>query len=188
MRRTSGRLTGAWSAPSLRCVAPPTTQTSPFCQVRGHLCPSAELPLTGSDPHLGGEQRRVALAKLLLEGHDLLLLDEPTNHLDCQSVTWLERFLSEFSGTIVSITHDRYWLQESCQWILELDRGKGIPFEGNYGAWLEHRAKRLEAEKKQVRAACPCATAQLESLLTSGAGHPCRTTERPGPSSTSLNG
>lgn len=101
----------------------------------------------------GGEQRRVALAKLLLEGHDLLLLDEPTNHLDCTSVTWLERFLSEFQGTIVSITHDRYWLQESCQWILELDRGKGIPFEGNYGQWLEHRAKRFEAERKQVGSA-----------------------------------
>ena len=80
----------------------------------------------------GGERRRVALAKLLLENHDLLLLDEPTNHLDAESVAWLEKYLSDFKGTVVGITHDRYFLENSCGWILELDRGEGIPYEGNY--------------------------------------------------------
>ena len=97
----------------------------------------------------GGEKRRVALAKLLLENHDLLLLDEPTNHLDAESVAWLEKYLSDFKGTVVAITHDRYFLENSCAWILELDRGEGIPFEGNYSGWLEKKAKRFEDEKKQ---------------------------------------
>lgn len=97
----------------------------------------------------GGEKRRVALARLLLENHDLLLLDEPTNHLDAESVAWLEQYLSEFKGTVVAITHDRYFLENSCGWILELDRGEGIPYEGNYSSWLEKKRQRLEDEKKQ---------------------------------------
>jgi ATPase subunit of ABC transporter with duplicated ATPase domains len=97
----------------------------------------------------GGERRRVAIAKLLLENHDLLLLDEPTNHLDAESVAWLERFLMEFKGTVVAITHDRYFLDNSCGWILELDRGEGIPHEGNYSSWLEKKAIRMDQEKKQ---------------------------------------
>jgi energy-dependent translational throttle protein EttA len=97
----------------------------------------------------GGEKRRVALARLLLESHDLLLLDEPTNHLDANSVAWLEKFLQDFKGTVVAITHDRYFLENSCSWILELDRGEGIPHEGNYSSWLEKRNQRMEQEKKQ---------------------------------------
>jgi len=97
----------------------------------------------------GGERRRVALCKLLLEKPDMLLLDEPTNHLDAESIAWLERFLLEFSGTVVAITHDRYFLDNAAQWILELDRGQGIPYEGNYSSWLEQKEKRLEMEAKQ---------------------------------------
>ena len=96
----------------------------------------------------GGEKRRVALAKLLLSRPDLLLLDEPTNHLDAESVAWLERFLQDYEGTVVAITHDRYFLDNAAQWILELDRGRGFPFEGNYTAWLEQKQARLEAEDK----------------------------------------
>ncbi len=96
----------------------------------------------------GGEKRRVALARLLLSHPDLLLLDEPTNHLDAESVFWLERFLQEYSGTVVAITHDRYFLDNVAQWILELDRGRGIPFEGNYSSWLEQKLERLGREEK----------------------------------------
>ncbi|MBK8254352.1 MAG: energy-dependent translational throttle protein EttA [Polyangiaceae bacterium] len=97
----------------------------------------------------GGERRRVALCRLLLEKPDLLLLDEPTNHLDAESVAWLERFLSEYTGTVVAVTHDRYFLDNVAGWILELDRGSGIPYEGNYSGWLEQKKKRLELEQKQ---------------------------------------
>ncbi|WP_456267973.1 energy-dependent translational throttle protein EttA [Kushneria sp. AK178] len=97
----------------------------------------------------GGERRRVALCRLLLSGPDMLLLDEPTNHLDAESVAWLERFLTEFSGTVVAVTHDRYFLDNAAGWILELDRGQGIPWEGNYSTWLEAKEKRLEQEAKQ---------------------------------------
>ena len=96
----------------------------------------------------GGEKRRVALAKLLLSSPDFLLLDEPTNHLDALSVAWLQRFLHDFSGTVVTITHDRYFLDEVAGWILELDRGEGIPYKGNYSGWLEQKQKRLEIEGK----------------------------------------
>ena len=96
----------------------------------------------------GGEKRRVALARLLLRHPDLLLLDEPTNHLDAESVYWLERFLQEYSGTVVAITHDRYFLDNVAQWILELDRGRGIPFEGNYSSWLEQKMARLAQEER----------------------------------------
>lgn len=97
----------------------------------------------------GGERRRVALCRLLLEKPDLLLLDEPTNHLDAESVAWLERFLAEYAGTVVAVTHDRYFLDNVAGWILELDRGNGYPYEGNYTGWLEQKKKRLELEKKE---------------------------------------
>ncbi len=100
----------------------------------------------------GGERRRVALCRLLLSKPDLLLLDEPTNHLDAESVAWLERFLSDYPGTVVAITHDRYFLDNVAQWILELDRGKGMPFEGNYSGWLEQKRDRLEREEKSGQA------------------------------------
>ena len=96
----------------------------------------------------GGERRRVALCRLLLQRPDLLLLDEPTNHLDAESVAWLQRFLKDYPGTVVTVTHDRYFLDEVAGWILELDRGRGIPFEGNYSGWLEQKQKRLEQEGK----------------------------------------
>jgi ATP-binding cassette ChvD family protein len=100
----------------------------------------------------GGERRRVALCRLLLSRPDMLLLDEPTNHLDAESVAWLERFLHEFSGTVVAVTHDRYFLDNSCEWILELDRGHGIPWKGNYSSWLEQKEQRLEQEEKKESA------------------------------------
>ena len=96
----------------------------------------------------GGERRRVALCRLLLSRPDLLLLDEPTNHLDAESVEWLERFLQDYPGTVVAITHDRYFLDNVAKWILELDRGRGIPFEGNYSSWLEQKQERLAREEK----------------------------------------
>src|SRR5205814_8536959 len=96
----------------------------------------------------GGERRRVALCRLLLQSPDLLLLDEPTNHLDAESVAWLERFLKEYKGTVVAVTHDRYFLDNVAGWILELDRGKGIPWEGNYSSWLEQKQNRLAQEEK----------------------------------------
>ena len=110
----------------------------------------------------GGEKRRVALCRLLLSGPDMLLLDEPTNHLDADSVAWLERFLHEFDGTVVAITHDRYFLDNVAGWILELDRGRGIPFEGNYSAWLEAKADRLEQEAKQESSHAKAMKAELE--------------------------
>ncbi|HSW40076.1 MAG TPA: ATP-binding cassette domain-containing protein, partial [Acidobacteriota bacterium] len=100
----------------------------------------------------GGERRRVAICRLLLERPDLLLLDEPTNHLDAESVAWMERFLKEYAGTVVAITHDRYFLDTVAGWILELDRGEGIPWEGNYSSWLEQKQARLAAEEKQESA------------------------------------
>ena len=109
-------------------------------------CPPGDWPV---DKLSGGEKRRVALARLLLSKPDLLLLDEPTNHLDAESVAWLEHHLREFPGAVVLVTHDRYFLDNVTGWILELDRGKGIPFEGNYSAWLEARQKRLEQEARE---------------------------------------
>ena len=100
----------------------------------------------------GGERRRVALCRLLLSRPDLLLLDEPTNHLDAESVDWLERFLQDYHGTVVAVTHDRYFLDNVARWILELDRGRGIPFEGNYSSWLEQKQARLAREEKQASA------------------------------------
>ena len=97
----------------------------------------------------GGERRRVALCRLLLSKPDMLLLDEPTNHLDADSVFWLEKFLEEFAGTVVAVTHDRYFLDNVAGWILELDRGHGIPYEGNYSTWLDGKVRRLKTESKQ---------------------------------------
>ncbi|MEL7060197.1 MAG: energy-dependent translational throttle protein EttA [Acidobacteriota bacterium] len=112
------------------------------------------LPPADADvgPLSGGEKRRVALCRLLLRQPELLLLDEPTNHLDAESVAWLERHLAEYAGTVVAITHDRYFLDNVAGWILELDRGRGIPYEGNYSAWLDQKEKRLEQEEKQTSA------------------------------------
>jgi ATP-binding cassette ChvD family protein len=110
----------------------------------------------------GGERRRVALCRVLLEQPDLLLLDEPTNHLDAESVAWLERHLKEFPGTIVAVTHDRYFLDNVAGWILELDRGEGIPWEGNYSSWLEQKSKRLAVEEKQASAKQKTLARELE--------------------------
>jgi len=110
----------------------------------------------------GGEKRRVSLCRLLLSNHDMLLFDEPTNHLDAESITWLEQFLDQYQGTVVCITHDRYFLENVAGWILELDRGEGIPFEGNYSGWLDAKNKRLTAEKKQETAAAKAVAAELE--------------------------
>ena len=101
----------------------------------------------------GGERRRVALCRLLLSNPDMLLLDEPTNHLDAESVAWLERFLAEYKSTVVAVTHDRYFLDNVAGWILELDRGRGIPYEGNYTGWLEQKRKRLEQEEREEQGA-----------------------------------
>jgi ATPase subunit of ABC transporter with duplicated ATPase domains len=97
----------------------------------------------------GGERRRVALCKLLLEAPDMLLLDEPTNHLDAETIAWLQQHLIDYKGTCLIVTHDRYFLDDITGWILELDRGRGIPYEGNYSAWLEQKAKRLEQEARE---------------------------------------
>jgi ATP-binding cassette ChvD family protein len=110
----------------------------------------------------GGEKRRVALCRLLLQHPDLLLLDEPTNHLDAESVEWLERFLQEYSGTVVAITHDRYFLDNVAQWILELDRGRGIPFSGNYSSWLEQKLARMAQENKAQDARARTLARELE--------------------------
>ncbi|MEW5904273.1 MAG: energy-dependent translational throttle protein EttA [Pseudomonadota bacterium] len=110
----------------------------------------------------GGEKRRVALCKLLLEKPDMLLLDEPTNHLDAESVEWLEQFLVRFPGTVVAVTHDRYFLDNAAEWILELDRGQGIPWKGNYSSWLEQKEERLEQENKQIDAHMKAMKQELE--------------------------
>ena len=110
-------------------------------------CPKGELPVT----HLsGGERRRVALCRLLLQKPDVLLLDEPTNHLDAESIDWLEQHLQQYEGTVIAVTHDRYFLDDVSEWILELDRGEGIPWKGNYSSWLDQKTKRMEQEEKSA--------------------------------------
>ena len=115
----------------------------------------------------GGERRRVALCRLLLSNPDMLLLDEPTNHLDAESVAWLERYLEEFAGTVVAVTHDRYFLDHAAEWILELDRGEGIPYKGNYSSWLEQKEARLAVEQKQEAAHQRSIKAELEWVRSS---------------------
>lgn len=110
----------------------------------------------------GGEKRRVALCRLLLSRPDMLLLDEPTNHLDAESVEWLEQFLHRFPGTVVAVTHDRYFLDNAAEWILELDRGEGIPWKGNYSSWLDQKEKRLEMEKRQQESRAKAIAHELE--------------------------
>jgi len=126
----------------------------------------------------GGERRRVALCSLLLSNPDMLLLDEPTNHLDAESVGWLERFLAEFPGTVVAVTHDRYFLDNVAGWILELDRGRGIPFEGNYSAWLEQKEKRLEQESSQEKARQRAIKSELEWVRTNPKGRQAKSKAR----------
>ncbi|OGV27358.1 MAG: energy-dependent translational throttle protein EttA [Legionellales bacterium RIFCSPHIGHO2_12_FULL_37_14] len=118
----------------------------------------------------GGERRRVALCRLLLSSPDMLLLDEPTNHLDAESVAWLERFLAEFPGTVVAVTHDRYFLDNVAGWILELDRGEGIPYQGNYSSWLEQKTARLQQEEKQQSNLEKALKTELEWVRTSPKG------------------
>ena len=110
----------------------------------------------------GGEKRRVALCRLLLSKPDMLLLDEPTNHLDAESVEWLEQFLAKFPGTVIAVTHDRYFLDNAAEWILELDRGYGIPWKGNYSSWLEQKEARLETEARQEEARMKAMKRELE--------------------------
>src|ERR1700685_913 len=118
----------------------------------------------------GGERRRVALCRLLLRAPNLLLLDEPTNHLDAESVAWLEQHLAEYKGTIVAVTHDRYFLDNVAGWILELDRGKGIPYEGNYSSWLEQKQKRLAQEERSEKGRERTIAAELEWVRTNPKG------------------
>ena len=126
----------------------------------------------------GGEKRRVALCRLLLSKPDMLLLDEPTNHLDAESVAWLERFLQEYPGTVVAITHDRYFLDNAARWILELDRGHGIPYEGNYTAWLETKEKRLQIEEKQQAANKRTIKSELEWVRANPKGRQAKSRAR----------
>lgn len=126
----------------------------------------------------GGERRRVALCRLLLSNPDMLLLDEPTNHLDAESVAWLERFLHEFTGTVVAITHDRYFLDNVAGWILELDRGHGIPWEGNYSSWLEQKEQRLEQEAKQQQAHQKAVKSELDWVRQNAKGRQAKSKAR----------
>lgn len=126
----------------------------------------------------GGEKRRVALCRLLLSKPDMLLLDEPTNHLDAESVEWLEQFLARFPGTVVGITHDRYFLDNAAEWILELDRGRGIPWKGNYSTWLEQKEARLEAEQKGEEAHAKAMKAELEWVRKNAKGRQAKSKAR----------
>jgi ATP-binding cassette ChvD family protein len=130
-------------------------------------CPPADADVSKLS---GGERRRVALCRLLLSSPDLLLLDEPTNHLDADSVAWLERYLAEYEGAVVAVTHDRYFLDNVAGWILELDRGKGIPFEGNYSKWLEAKAKRVAMQERKDAARERVLSAELEWVRTNPKG------------------
>ncbi|TVQ67793.1 MAG: energy-dependent translational throttle protein EttA [Oceanospirillales bacterium] len=126
----------------------------------------------------GGERRRVALCRLLLDNPDMLLLDEPTNHLDAESIAWIERFLQEYPGTVVAITHDRYFLDNAAGWILELDRGRGIPYEGNYSSWLEQKEQRLETEAKQEASHRKAIKAELEWVRQGAKGRQAKSKSR----------
>jgi len=126
----------------------------------------------------GGERRRVALCRLLLDNPDMLLLDEPTNHLDAESIAWIERFLQDFPGTVVAITHDRYFLDNAAGWILELDRGRGIPYEGNYSAWLEQKDARLQQEAKAEASHNKAIKAELEWVRQGAKGRQAKSKSR----------
>lgn len=126
----------------------------------------------------GGEKRRVALCRLLLSSPDMLILDEPTNHLDAESVAWLERFLQEFPGTVVAVTHDRYFLDNVAGWILELDRGQGIPWEGNYSSWLDQKERRLEQEKKSEQGRLKAMKEELEWVRSNPKGRQAKSKAR----------
>lgn len=126
----------------------------------------------------GGEKRRVALCRLLLSQPDMLLLDEPTNHLDAESVEWLEQFLHRFPGTVVAVTHDRYFLDNAAEWILELDRGEGIPWKGNYSSWLDQKEKRLEIEKRQEDARMKAIKHELEWVRQNAKGRQAKSKAR----------
>jgi sulfate-transporting ATPase len=126
----------------------------------------------------GGEKRRVALCRLLLSKPDMLLLDEPTNHLDAESVDWLEQFLSKFPGTVIAVTHDRYFLDNAAEWILELDRGYGIPWKGNYSSWLEQKEQRLETESKQEAARIKAMKQELEWVRQNPKGRQAKSKAR----------
>ena len=138
------------------------------------------LPPSDADvgPLSGGEKRRVALCRLLLSSPDMLLLDEPTNHLDAESVSWLQRFLHDFAGTVVTVTHDRYFLDEVAGWILELDRGQGIPYEGNYSGWLEQKQKRMEQEGRQDASRMRSLADELEWVRASPRGRQVKSKAR----------
>ena len=138
------------------------------------------LPPSDADvgPLSGGEKRRVALCRLLLSSPDILLLDEPTNHLDAESVAWLQRFLHDFAGTVVTVTHDRYFLDEVAGWILELDRGQGIPYEGNYSGWLEQKQKRMEQEGRQDASRMRSLAEELEWVRASPRGRQAKSKAR----------
>ncbi|MGE5160860.1 MAG: ATP-binding cassette domain-containing protein, partial [Betaproteobacteria bacterium] len=126
----------------------------------------------------GGEKRRVALCKLLLSKPDMLLLDEPTNHLDAESVDWLEQFLQRFPGTVVAVTHDRYFLDNAAEWILELDRGQGIPWKGNYSSWLQQKEERLEREAKSEAARIKTMKSELEWVRQNAKGRQAKSKAR----------
>lgn len=138
-------------------------------------CPPADSSVESLS---GGEKRRVALCRLLLQKPDMLLLDEPTNHLDAESVSWLERYLKDYDGTVVMVTHDRYFLDNVTGWILELDRGQGIPYEGNYSAWLEQKQKRLEQESKEETARQKTLANELEWIRKNPKGRQAKSKAR----------
>ena len=136
-------------------------------------CPPGDADVTKLS---GGEKRRVALTRLLLSKPDILLLDEPTNHLDAESVAWLEHYLKEYTGCVILVTHDRYFLDNLTDWTLELDRGQGVPYKGNYSSWLEQKAKRAEVEKSAEEEA-----ARSRSRASSNGSAPRRRRARPSP-------
>ncbi|MDB5033160.1 MAG: energy-dependent translational throttle protein EttA [Chlorobi bacterium] len=138
-------------------------------------CPDGDTPVTVLS---GGERRRVALCRLLLQEPDVLLLDEPTNHLDAESVAWLESHLAKYKGTVIAVTHDRYFLDNVAGWILELDRGQGIPFEGNYSSWLEQKKRRLELEEKQESKRQKALAEELEWVRTNPKGRHAKSKAR----------
>ena len=155
---------GAWDLERKLDVAADALRLPPWDAAVAHLS--------------GGEKRRVALCRLLLSNPDMLILDEPTNHLDAESVAWLERFLKDFPGTVVAVTHDRYFLDNVAGWILELDRGHGIPWEGNYSSWLEQKSQRLAHEERSEKARQKSMQAELEWVQSNPKGRQSKSKAR----------